>query len=201
MTHSKMYKKYYQNKSLIIETFSKHKKFLFVFGLCCVFCVILAISTLVQRQGQIDFSNLLDKDLYAFLNGEISSTIMFFKVSLKYIFAILLIITACYFKPAIVIGNIIILYNLFTLIFNMGIFIFAFSIKGFIFYLCPIVINIVILFLLLLLLCFSIENCSKKCGINMDFKMYILMFLVITGLLILNNIIIKIISPILIIII
>lgn len=203
MTNSKIYKKYYQNKSFVYDIFLKHKKFLFIFGLCCVFCIILAISTIVQKCEQLDFTNLLDKNLYAYLIGEISSASMLFKYILEYTFVMLLVVTACYFRPAIFLSMALMLYRLFKLCFNIGIFAISFSIKGFVFYLIPMILNIAILLLLVLSLCSSMENsmCKKSSNCAINFKIYILVLFMIMGILILNNIIIKIISPILIIII
>ena len=161
MINSKVYRKYYQNKSYISEVFSLHKKRLVIMILMAIFCAVLAFITLI-------------------------------------------IFTTCYFKPCLIASYILILYSFFKLIFNFSLLICLCGIKGLLCYLASFILNLAILIILFFLVLVSIEQSQscKKHGTNGGtLKYFLLALLVILILLALDTIVIKIISPILIIII
>ena len=204
MINSKVYRKYYQNKSYISEVFSLHKKRLVIMILMAIFCAVLAISSIIQKREQLDFCNLLDRNLFCFLSGEISGYSLFFKHLIGYIFITLIIFTTCYFKPCLIASYILILYSFFKLIFNFSLLICLCGIKGLLCYLASFILNLSILIILFFLVLVSIEqlqSCKKHGSNGGTLKYFLLALLVILILLALDTIVIKIISPILIIII
>lgn len=204
MINSKVYRKYYLGRNFVGEVFSRHKKCLIVLSLISLFCIILAISMIIQSKSSIELSNCLDKNLITFLNGNLSATSLFFKHLFGYIFIFLAIICGCYFKPFIPISCFLVIAKLFSLVFNWGVFVITYSLKGLIFYLICFLCNVAILLLLVFLICLSIENnacqCKGKNVLKDNFKIFIMLAILIIALLILECILLKIISPIVIII-
>lgn len=200
MLTKKAYKKYYQSKSVVQETFARHKKLVIVFLLVSLFCLVFAVSTIIQNREQLTLSNLFDKNLYLFLINEGSLSKLFVGRFLNIIFITLLIFSSHYFLIGYFASIVLLLYEIFKLIFDYGIIVLLFGLKGFLFFAPNFVTSIIILTLLLFLLCYSVEYRKNSYKTSVNLKVFLFLLLIIFLLLTLEIVIIKIIFPILLVI-
>lgn len=205
MSRSCTYKRYYAVKSSIFGAIKSHKKIVLLSLMICFFSIVVAVCMLSNYSESIEIANCIDKKFICFLCGEIGFCGFLFSKLFWLLLCFSIIIFSCFSKLFYLLSFSTLIVFCFTSIFDIGVVIICFSLSGVIFALITLIPLFLLQFMFLLYLlceCFEAHCCNCKNSNFFSNNAGKIVFLVVLSLCIniLFLFLIKIISPIFIVI-
>lgn len=206
MKKSTNYRKVNGFKSMLGDILFTHKKVLILVLICCLFGIIVGTATCVGGKECLELENCCDKNLIVFMQGNCSILRFFFCDVIAFAFSLLLIFFLCNIKILFPICFCLLIYKSFCLAFNFCLFVILFGLGGLLFSIIFFLIfGLAMLFLLILALhiCYdkSRFSCNPKNYYSSCLQSLVVILIVYLVLTILKILLLKLISPIFIIII
>lgn len=206
MKKSRSIRKVNKFKSALCDILFSHKKVLVFVLICCLLGIIVGIATCCGSKECLEIENCLDKNLVVFVQGKCSIIRFFFCDVLAFVFSLCLIFFLCSFKLLFPLCFLIIAYRSFCLAFNFCLFVILFGLGGLLFaVIFFLIFGLVMLFLLILALhiCYDKSRfcCNSQNYWSSCLQLLLVLVIVYAVMLVLKILLLKLISPIFIIII
>lgn len=159
------YKRYFALKSSVFSTIKNHKRIVLFSILCCIFSVVVVAFILSNHSESIEIYNCIDKKFICFLCGEIGFWGYFFSKLFWLLICFSIIIFSCFSRLFYLLSFSCIVCYCFCAIFDLAVVIMCFSLSGIFFCILTLIPMFLIQFILLLFLlcdCYEAYYCNCK---------------------------------------